>query len=156
MRKVLFAIAAISGLISVGSMAAPYISIDGLNVGPAPAGPVAPVIVPSEADKTAVSAVTAVLSGHPTEARNMANYFADFAALVQKKPDLFKTASGLREHHSKATELYPDLAPVAAPGLSAAIDGALKAMLGMEDQTIDPARSTAALNALSWACLEAK
>lgn len=117
--------------------------------GPAPA-PSPNVVVPDAAAQAAVAPVQAVLKTHPNRAVYAA-YFAEFGDLIQKRPAEFKTCGDLVKQHEIASDLFFDLDPNVVPGLSAAVDGAIKALLGDDDKAIDQAAALRAVRSLQWA-----
>lgn len=117
--------------------------------GPAPA-PSPNVVVPDAAAQAAVVPVQSLLKGHPARAAYAA-YFAEFGDLIQKRPADFKTVGDIIKQHEIASDLFFDLDPNLVPGLSAAVDGAIKAMLGDDDKAIDQAAALRAVRAIQWA-----
>lgn len=124
-----------------------------------PSSPTAPTVAPPSTElQGKVAPVTAVLKGHGDKAKLLAGFFADFAVVVEKNPSVVSTAGRLRSHVAKASEMYSPFVgePGSLPGVSGAINEALKAMLGDDDVAISPAQAKAALEAMAWACGEAK
>lgn len=118
--------------------------------GPAPA-PSPNVVVPDAAAQAAVAPVQTLLKGHPSRAV-FAAYFDEFGDLIQKRPAEFKTVGDLVKQHEIASDLFFDLDPNLVPGLSGAVEAAMKSLLGEEDKAISTDQALRAVRALQWSC----
>ncbi|MCL4190755.1 MAG: hypothetical protein KJZ87_03340 [Thermoguttaceae bacterium] len=108
-----------------------------------------------------VAPVTAALSGHRDEARQLAAFYHSAAETVRRDGEgakVIKSTAHLRTFCERAATLRFQGAFKKVPGLSAAIhgpDGALSKLLGLEVAELDHGKAAAALDAVAWACQEA-
>lgn len=111
-----------------------------------------PVVAPPDvAAQQAVAQVQTLLKTASNRAE-WAAYFADFADVIQKRPAEFKTVGDVIKQHELANDLLFDMDPVVpVAGLSVAMDGAIKALLGDDDKAVDQASALRAVRALQWA-----
>jgi len=119
-------------------------------------------IPPPTADvQQVVAPVTAALSGHRDEARQLAAFYKSAAETVFRDGEgakVIKSTAHLRTFCERAATLRFQGAFQKVPGLSAAIhgpEGALAKLLGLEVAELDHGKAAMALRAVAWACQEA-
>lgn len=111
-----------------------------------------PVVAPPDAAAQQAVAQVQTLLKTTSNRAEWAAYFADFADVIQKRPNEFKTVGDVIKQHELANDLLFDMDPVVpVTGLAVAMDGAIKALLGDDDKAVDQAAALRATRALQWA-----
>ena len=125
-------------------------------------GPAAPEIpAPSAEAKRAVMPITALLSGHGDQARELAAFYHAAADVVRRDgagAKVVKKTSDLRTFCEKAVTLRFQGVFQKVPGLAEVIHGskgALAQLLELDVVELDHANAADALDAVAWACQEA-
>ena len=125
-------------------------------------GPAAPEIpAPSAEAKLAVTPITALLSGHGDQARELAAFYHAAAEVVRRDgvgAKVLKNTSDLRTFGQRAVTLRFQGAFQKVPGLSEAIHGpggALAQLLKLDVVELHHTKTADVLDAVAWACQEA-
>ena len=128
--------------------------------------PVAPgdaivIKAPTVATRVHVDPLTAILAGHPDEARQLAAFYHEAAKTIRRDGEnarVVKTTSDLRTFCQRSVTLRFQGVFRKVPGLSDVIhgpEGALAKLLDLADTDLDHEKTAAALDAVAWACQEA-
>ena len=120
-----------------------------------------PIPQPDAAARSAVSSVATLLSGHKSEAAELAAFYHAAADVLRRDGEgrkLLQNTQQLRTFCERAVTLRFQGVFTKIPGLADAIhgpQGALALLLGLEVRELDHAQAAAALDAVAWAAQEA-
>jgi len=123
------------------------------------------ITAPAAGLQDAVKPVTTLLKGH-AQAAELGYAYAALADTVQRDAGVIKTTRDFKEANTRFVTLrFAGILTPKVPGLAAAIDQVLQQQIGLEvadlnkprtDGTTLRASLVSALNAVAWACLQAK
>jgi len=119
---------------------------------------VSPVAVPSATLQAKVGPITVKLNGH-TQAQELGQFYLAYADTLSRDRTLVTNTQIFRTLNERVVTLrFNELLNPKVPGLAADIDGVLVSELGVEVIAFEPLRpkAVAALQAIGWACLQAK
>lgn len=129
---------------------------NGPGPGPAPEPtpePIPVVVVdgPSDEMKRIVAAI------EPTSEPELAEFYNDFADVIERDSDVIKTTGHIRECHIRSGKLTFQKTGIDArtPGLGDKVDAAIAEAIGKQNVTLTPelrARAVQIMKALAWAC----
>ena len=141
-------------VVAVGLLAGPRLK-DKFVV---PSQSVVTVTAPSVELQLKVAGITAKLAGHP-QAKELGQFYRAYGDVVQRDTSLIVTTKDFRTLNERVVTLrFDQLLTPKVPGLAAAIDAVLVGELGLEVGPFGPvrAKAVAALQAVGWACVQAK